>query len=331
MKKDGFHYFRYMKKSVLLRITLFVFTATPYIGHTQKIEKFFDYSWKESTPGRARFFGILQPTDSGWVRKDYYLPKRTLQMKGLYKDSACNIKHGYFTFVHPNGVPESMGLYNDNKKEGLWLSYYPNGFMKDSTVYDYGEITGISIHWHNNGYVSDSTSYTANGAVKVSWFDNGSVSSAGRLDLFNRYTGKWKFFHHNSNISAEELYDNGRLVDKRYFTEDGTPMADTTDRTRPAEFTGGVSAWLKYMEKHLYWPNNYHLENGNQAELGVQFSIDENGVVKNIHLFAPFEAVFNDIVIRTLQGSPKWLPSISHNRKVSYEHKQTVNFTQITR
>ena len=56
--------------------------------------------------------------------------------------------------------------------------------------------------------------------------------------------------------------------------------------------------------------------------------IDEEGNVKDININTPFEDAFNNIVYKTIAASPKWIPAVSHNRKVAYHHKQTVAFGQ---
>jgi len=298
-------------------------------ANSQVEETFFDHNWRETTPDKGRFFRHSRHSDSGWVVQDYYLPKKSLQMKGLYLDSAKKIMNGYFYFFYPNGQLSSAGVSKDGKKQGTWLSFHPNGFMSDSTVYDEsGRPTGISLQWHSNGYVSDSTSYTGFGAVQVSWFDNGNVSSAGRVDTANHQIGKWQYFHRNGKLSASEVYDGGVPVSVNYFDEAGAPVADTSGRNRDPQFAGGVAGWLKYLGNHLYWPANYTLVNGDLAGVGVRFRVDEEGAVKDVFITVPFDEAFNDIVIRTIRNSPKWQPALSHNRRVAFQHRQIVNFQQ---
>lgn len=312
---------------IVLSVLLIGFSSNLY---AQKIEKFFDYQWNPCEANMARFYAVIEQTDSGWLRQDYFLAEKRLQMKGLYKDSACKISNGYFYFFHAHGILESRGPYNDNKKDGLWLGYHPNGFMSDSTVYDSGKRTGISLQWYNNGFLSDSTVYKADGtAISVSWFDDGTVSSAGRLNFLQSYHGKWQFFHRNGKLSATEIYDNGKLVDRKYFAEDSSPITDTADNSSKAVFPGGIPAWTKFLEKKLYFPNNYQIVNGDKAVVVVVFTVDENGDVKDVKLQTPFHPAFDDIAVSIIKKSPKWLPAISHNRKVPYKHTQTINFTQI--
>jgi hypothetical protein len=296
----------------------------------QKLEKYFDYNWKPCDPDMARFYSLIENTDSGWLRQDYFIIESRMQMKGLFRDSACTIKNGGFYFFHANGQLQSVGRYKDNKKEGQWLLYYPNGFMSDSSVYAADEITGISLKWHNNGFLSDSTEYKEDGTgISFSWFDDGSISSAGRLSASHKPFGKWQYFHRNGKLSAVEVYDNGRLVDRKYFSEDGTPKYDISDETTGAFFPGGVGEWLKFLDNTLYFPRGYKLVNGDKAAIVVDFTIDENGNLKDVNLQTPFHPVFNDIVIKGLKKSPKWIPAMDHNRRVKYHHIQTIIFHDV--
>lgn len=202
--------------------------------------------------------------------------------------------------------------------------------MSDFTVYDdFGERSGTSLQWHNTGYLSDSTVYSPDGlSVSVSWFDNGNISSAGRLNLVQAYHGKWQFFHRNGKLSAAEIYNNGKLTDRKYFAEDGSPMTDTTDKTIGATFPGGIPAWMKYLDKKTFFPPNYRIVNGDQAAVKVNFTVDENGNVKDVNVEAPFDPAFDDIALKAFVNSPKWIPAVNHNRNVSCKHSQSVTFRQ---
>lgn len=315
------------------RVTLIILLALLYgvSLSAQKIEKYFDYNWKECPANMARFYSLTEKTDSGWLRRDYFIIEKKLQMKGLYQDSSCKIAHGHFYYFHANGIISSVGEYVNKKRQGLWLSFHNNGVMKDSTVFEEDQPKGISLSWHANGFQSDSSFYYQDGAaVRVSRFEDGTVSSAGRLNAQKQLHGKWQFFHTNGNLSASETYNNGMLINRQYYSEDGKAQQDTTDKTGPPVFKGGVPAWTKYLEKQLYFPDNYKIVNGDKAVVVVSFTINENGKVTDVYLPTPFHPVFNDIVLRVIRTSPIWQPAMNHNRRVRYTHRQLVGFNQIT-
>jgi len=306
---------------------LLLFVAINVVG--QKIEKFYDFAWKPSEPVYARFYVAIEKKDSLWQREDYFIKERSLQMKGSYLDSACKIAHGSFKYYYANRSLQYIGNCIQNKKEGLWLSYHANGIMSDSTVYANDNPTGTSLGWHSNGYPSDSAVYNADGSgVKVTWFDNGVPASAGRYAAGYKQNGKWQYFHKNGRTSANEVYNNGVLINKEYFNEEGVRIADTTNKDREASFNGGKDAWQKFILKQLYFPDQYKIVNADKIVVVVDAVIDEDGKVTDVNVAVPFHPDFDRIAVNALKKSPKWTPAMSHNRRVQYKIRQAVYFAQ---
>jgi|SRR5579871_2113274 len=295
----------------------------------QKTEKYYDYQWKETNASSASFFAIIEKTDSGWHRMDFYIDGGTLQMEGFYKDSACKINHGRFSFFYPNRKLQSEGLYLDGKKEGVWLSFYSDGLMSDSISYKDGTPVGISLRWWRNGFLSDSSNLNVDGSgVEVSWFDNGSVSFAGYFSEGHQPYGKWKFFHKNGNNSAVEVYNYGKLVEKQYFDENQNLLKDTINKDKPAEFPGGLKAWQVYLEKKLQFPDQFKITNSDMVVIVVDATINEDGKLSDIEIRVPFHPAFNKIAIDVMKKSPPWIPAVEHNRKVKYRISQPIEFSQ---
>ncbi len=311
-----------------------VFSIGAVIANAQKkekplkIEKYYDYQWHECQPDSARYYGVTIKTDSGWHRQDYYLHDFVLQMDGTYDDSVGKTANGRFYFFFPNKQVESYGYYVHGKKQGTWLDYYINGMMKDSACYQDGNEVGISLGWHQNGYEADSASWQKDGAgVRVGWFSDGSLSSAGRYVNWNTMQGKWQFFHPNGKVSAIELYDSGKLLSKQYFDESGSPV-DTANRDHAPSFPGGVEAWQRYLYKKLFFPPQFKIVNADQAVIVITFTVNEQGMVEGAYVSTPFYPAFDGIALNALNHSPRWLPAVLHNRRVKYSFSQTVTFSQ---
>ncbi|MEJ7586155.1 MAG: hypothetical protein WKI04_01210 [Ferruginibacter sp.] len=174
-----------MKLPVILFLLAFSFTSV-----VQDIEKFYSYDWKECEPNEARFYSAIYKTDSGYVKKDYFIHEKLLQMSGKYLDKETNVHDGYFYYFHPGGGLDAYGKYSHGKKDGLWVHYYTSGMLRDSIVYSEGHILGTSLAWHSNGYLQDSGFVNKEGkGLKLSWFDNGNISSAGFLIDHDKHTG----------------------------------------------------------------------------------------------------------------------------------------------
>ncbi len=292
----------------------------------QKTETYYDYNWKPCAVEDARFYSEVIKSDSGWLRNDYFLGTRTLQMSGLYEDANSKIANGYFRFFYPNGIPESFGRNVHNKKEGLWIRYHPNGFMEDSTFYVNGNPSGTSFGWYSNGYLADSIVYNNDGtAIEVDWYTNGSPSAAGRLknDTLN---GPWLFFHNNGQLAARESYQMGEIQSAEYYDESGK-REDKPESDREATFPGGKGGWSNYVSKHLYFPPGYQLVNGDMVTVVVVATIDEEGNVVNPYVKVPFNKTFDNVALSVFRKCPKWLPSISHNRAHTETISQPVTFS----
>jgi len=311
-------------KPLLILLTV-IFSSTAF---AQKIETYYDYRWKETTPDKARYLGIAEKTDSGWHKRDYFIHERVLQMDGTYDDSACKKPNGHFSYFHANGTLQSAGTYIHGKRDGLWVSYHYNGMMSDSASFINGHKTGASCKWYENGYPSDSSLWNPDGSgVSAGWFNNGNPSYAGRYGPGEKMQGKWMYFHRNGKPSATEMYEDGKLIDKQYYDEEGKSM-DTVNRDRNAQFPGGLKGWQKYLNNQLYFPTQYKIVNGDKAIVVVEAIIDEEGNVTDATVSTPFHPAFDKIALQVIRKSPRWEPAISHNRKLPFKIKQPVAFAQ---
>ncbi len=299
------------------------------LSQSQTIEKYYDYNWKEVAPNYARFYSLTVHTDSGWTRRDYYIHENSLQAFGLCEDSACKVPSGSFYSYHPNRKLKSMGVYRHGKKQGVWISLYSDGSMQDSLTYEEGHLSSTCLKWHRNGRIADSAVSNADGSgVSVSWFDNGNPSSAGRFAAGNKQHDKWKYFRRQGGISSQEIYDQGKLVERQYFNEQGVASADTACTDAAARFPGGPKAWGKYLNKHLSFPNDFKITNGDRAVVIVSAVVDEEGKIRNAEVSTPFYPAFDEIALKALLNSPAWIPAMEHNRHVKHDIRQPVIFGQ---
>jgi TonB family protein len=295
----------------------------------QKKETFYDFYWKPCAATEARFYSIVQKTDSGWLRKDYYISNKSLQMQALFEDEACKIANGHMYYFHVNGNPSIIGRKLHGKNDGVCVSYHFNGYIWDSAEYKNGRVTGIRYRWYDNGSMSDSISHVNDSMdVQVSWFENGEIESGG-YRLHNKLHGKWQFFHRNGKLAAFIVYNKGKAISKEYFKEDGAALSDTSQVNKEASFArGGLAGWKKYLERNLQWPSNLKFTNGYMATVGVTFSINEEGKVDDIRVTTPFHSDFDKAAERIIRQSPAWTPAMHENRKVKSWHTQPVSFVQ---
>lgn len=313
-----------LKVTTCLALLLFLLSIE---SSSQNKGKFYDFKWKECEPNIAKFYSQTTKTDSGYYRKDFFIKEKHLQMTGNYLDSLCKIKNGRFTFYHANGTLKSLRKYKENKEEGLFMSFYNNGFMRDSVVFSNGKKIGKILSWHINGYQRDSIFLNKDrSGVRVSWFNNGIPSVAGRYSADMKQHGKWKYFHRNGKVSSIEIYDKSKLISKQYFTESGKFQSDTTNTDRKAQFKKGTKAWQKYISNHIYFPHGYKIVNADVAKVLVTFTVNAEGEIENVFTSTPLDKIFDSIALKAIKKSPEWLPAIEHNRKVKSTLNMVINF-----
>ena len=90
---------------------IFIFLVTSLYTQSQTVEKYFDFLWKPCNASDARFYSTITKTDSGYIRKDYFIREKSLQMLGKYNDADCKIPNGHFRYFHSNRILQLENKY----------------------------------------------------------------------------------------------------------------------------------------------------------------------------------------------------------------------------
>lgn len=313
-------------KSFLLS-TLLSFSY--FFAKAQETTLYYDYKWNVTTDiSLARYFGTIQKTDSGYVKKDYFVSSELPQMIGKYSDQACKTKDGYFYWFHANKRLSRVARYVDGKREGSDIGFHFNGMMSDSTNYIDGVPMGISLSWHYNGFPEDSITYHNDGtSTKVSWHDNGNTSQAGRLDTSGKFQGKWQFFDSQGNLAALETYEHGVLKEALVYSKDGSTEKNLTSIEIDAELKHKNKTWKQWLDTRVEFPRGLLLKNAKIVTIRASFEVNHLGEVQNVNITLPFHPQFDAVLKRAIENSPKWQPKIAHNRAVKSFFVQDLGFT----
>jgi TonB family protein len=312
-----------MKKPVLL-LSLLVITV---LASAQVRETFYDFNWKPTTAANATYYSLVTKTDSGWLKQDYFISTRKLQMVALYEDSACKSFNGTCAWFHANGNVSIFGKMLHNKQEGVCVQYHPNGMMSDSGFFKEGKQIGYRLRWHPDGMIMDSIAIV-NDSVKIqyNWFDNGVMASAGYL-LHDKGYLRWKYYNRFGVLSSVVQFDKGKAVAKAYYNADGTVLEDTSD-TEAVFSKGGPAGWRKYLQQAVAWPSRLKLVNTERVTVGVEFTINEEGKVTDVHVLNPIHPEIDRAAIQAIQNSPKWVAARQFNRNVKQKLRQPLTFAQ---
>jgi len=312
-----------MKKTLLITYCILSLLSL----QAQKREEGFDFYFK---PAKyvPRYYVVTEKKDTGWFRQAWYLPEGTLAMEAWYKDSAATIPHGKESWYHASRYMKSTGSYANGKKEGPWLKYNEQGRITDTAFYVNGHRKGISFGFNNEGYLIDSSNFDGAGnGVEINWYNEGTVSSAGRWINDTAKHGRWQYFHANGKLRAIEDYKNGERINCLCYDEQEQLLDSALCIEREATFPGREQGWRSFLEKNL----DAAVPVRKGAPLGyytvmVQFIVETDGSLSGIRPLTKYGYGMEEEVLRILKRSPKWEPAFQFGSKVKAYRRQPVTF-----
>ncbi|HJU46037.1 MAG TPA: TonB family protein [Chitinophagaceae bacterium] len=310
-------------------LSLLLFFTFPG-AYGQQLKRFYDYKHSETAPERAAFYSVFDHKDSLWVENSYYLPDMKFYMYGRYIDSSCKMPVDSFYYFHRDGSLQQTGKYMDGQKEGLWLSYHSNGMMKDSITYVNGKPVNTSFAWHSNGYLADSTYWaTDSGGNSVSWTSEALLDAVGHYNANKKRHGEWKFYHTNGKLSSVEVYELDSLKSIQSFDENGNVVPNDGIHTKveiESEYPGDARGWLNFLNRNFRYPPEA-VDKGIQGTVVVQFIVDKQGEISDVKAISgPEIGGLRQEAVRVISKSGKWIPAVSHGRKVKSYKRQPISF-----
>ena len=94
-----------------------------------------------------------------------------------------------------------------------------------------------------------------------------------------------------------------------------------------AEFPGGKSAWMRYLERNLN--NNLPSDAGAPAgkyTVFVSFMVDQNGFVSDVVAENNPQYGTAEEAVKVIKNGPKWTPAVQNGHNVSYRVRQAITF-----
>ena len=83
-----------------------------------------------------------------------------------------------------------------------------------------------------------------------------------------------------------------------------------------ASFPGGDQACFEWIEKHLQYPPEAKAQ-GIQGRVLVQFTVEADGTITDIHALRGPNQQLIDEAIRVVKGMPRWNPAIKNGKAIS--------------
>jgi len=323
--KNAFFFF------LLCTFAFTAFTQTPLITKT-----FVDYEEKPTANISTQYYietYKLNEADVYWQRKLYYndTAKGTVASTGTSKDAAGQIREGAFVYYYKKGAKKSTGNYTNNLKEGEWNLWNEDGRLEGVKHYRKGKMIGRNIIWHSNGAINDSIVLDDNGNGKsFGFYEDGSKEAEGSYTAGDK-NGPWIYYYRTpkSQKSIEVRYEMDSAMSYTCYTQTGEIQNKDCFFEREATFASGDAGWIKYLIKKLTDKSktySKHLKRGEEYTAIVRFVVDGEGNTTDIKVENPRIEKVDELAVKIIENSPKWMPAIQYNRKVNAYRRQPITF-----
>lgn len=304
----------------------FVLLLSCQLQAQEKIS-YLDYQYK-TTNAAPHFIAVTTKTDSGWQQLGYYSPDQVPAFSTLFKDEATTIQNGLRQEYYRDGSLKTIGTFINGKKSGTWMRFHSNGMISDSSVFINGIQRGARLGWNKDGYQIDSSYFDDNGnGILISWYAGGRVSMIGYKVQDSLKQGKWQYFNRDGKVRFEQVFHAGKLIQSACYDESGNLLEEGACEDKEADFKGGSTGWIKYLQKNLQpnVPVRMGAAPGSYKVL-VLFVINTDGTVSDIEVQTRFGYGMEEEALRIIKKSPKWVPAQQYGRPVRAYRLQPITF-----
>ncbi len=133
-------------------------------------------------------------------------------------------------------------------------------------------------------------------------------------------------------FNQEGTKDEGIVAPVEQSTGVAAPPEEETDKIFtvvqiPAEFPGGQSGWIRYLERTLN--RDLPVENGapsGKYAVVVSFVVSRDGSISDVKAENDPGYGTKEEAVRVITRGPKWKPAVQNGRNVIYRHRQAIVF-----
>ncbi|MGZ3851537.1 MAG: hypothetical protein ACXVLT_15485 [Flavisolibacter sp.] len=300
-----------------------------FMAFAQDRKEFFDMSFH---PNETSPYYYVLTTKKGmqWEQEAYYISTLKLARRCTFKDESCATPDGSYISYDIDGHLKENGTYKDGKKDGAWFGYNESGLIVDSGMYVSGRLKGVRMEWYDNGMPRDSMNFDGAGnGVQVSWYNDGSLASAGYWTQDTLKRGRWKYFHKDGTVKATEDYVNGNMSVCNCYTEKGEAIDTALCREKESKPAGSDKEWVRFLQKNLVQLVMNLASNGvkpGNYSVVIKFVVLEDGSLSEFSPLTRYGHGIEDQVIKVLRSAPKWEPGRLFGQPVKSYHTQPITF-----
>lgn len=90
-------------------------------------------------------------------------------------------------------------------------------------------------------------------------------------------------------------------------------------------FPGGDAALFKFLSENIQYPSSA-IKNKIQGKVIVQFTVDNEGQIRNITVVKPLSTDCDNEAIRIVKKFPKWIPGQQRGKNVAVKYTLPISF-----
>ncbi|HUS00708.1 MAG TPA: energy transducer TonB [Chitinophagaceae bacterium] len=292
-----------MSRKIFLSALFILYTCLTSLSQGKKFLYYLDDKFEATHKSKATFTGTGTKEDGLIMLQIVDNKTNQTIIVEHYTDSSLSVSQGLSQSFFNNGIKESEGNYDNNKKNGVWVKWDNTGRVVDSSLYD-----------HDKKISSTTFSYYKQGKNY-------------RYDDFK--TDKMHEIHYNDSgkVRSEVLFTGNSGVVKRYNKE-GVKIDTVFSREEvEASFPGGDAAWSRYIRDVIMQNIDAITRDKQSGTCRVRFIVDKDGNVKNPEALTMKGSVLAEVAVKALKNGPKWRPAIQYGKPVNAYREQPVTFT----
>ncbi len=138
--------------------------------------------------------------------------------------------------------------------------------------------------------------------------------------------GTTEVFFPNGQLSARYEVDNGKIIKREYWNEDGSVQNDLKKVNVKPTFMGkDENGFIRWVTSRLVYPQEcYRL--GIEGVVIVSFAINKKGSVREVKAIKSPHHLLAAEAVRVIENSPAWTPGVAENQLTEVHYRIPVVF-----
>ena len=229
----------------------------------------------------------------------------------------------------------------------ILVTFISNG--QDTTYYSHDEHEVSSIKEADYYTIVQRDQIDTVKRSETTYFITGQIKKENNYSADNKLEGKWKEWYESGQLHRDvdykegglngnlltywetgkpkriDTYEKNKLISGKCFDSDGTEIMHF-DYEKMPEFPGGEIALIRYLSREIKYPATA-LRKEIQGQTIVNFIINTNGSVTDVHIIQSDNEVFNDESIRVVQSMPAWHPGMQDGEPVKVSYNLPIKYS----